>query len=183
MFATLRPQLGQLNLRVFPEAEDARTFDGEAHIEKNLLGWDARDLLLLDPFAMWRQAEHQPQRDRYRKIIDQLISQGESSALFTLFWTWGRAFPAAQGDLNGTGPQVRNGYQELREQLHLAGRHFIRVSWRWGLQFAMWVLVPDSHLTGLFKALQRSCNALRDHLLRGECRGQLSSPNVQVVID
>jgi hypothetical protein len=183
LFAALKPQLGQIEVRILPEEEDAGQFDGEAFIEKNISEWDSHDLVLLDPFAMWRQEEHQHQRDRYKNIFDQLIRAGDNSPLLILFWTWGRAFPVAEGDLGGTSKRVSNGYQDLREQLNKSGRHFIRVTWRWGLQFVMWILVPDSDLVELAAKLQRQCDALRDHLLARGCQGRLSNPNVQILID
>ena len=100
-----------------------------------------------------------------------------------LFWTWGRAFPIANGDLDGTNTPVANGYQELRDLLHQANRHFVRVTWRWGLQFAMWVLVPESHLKPLCDALQRHCNEARDHMFQGGCEDRLGNPNIKVVVD
>ena len=178
-----RRQGGVRPVRILPETEDERDFDGEAHIESNVSGWDSRDLVLLDPFAMWRQDQDQHRRNRYRKMVECLIARGQDSPLLILFWTWGRAFPVAEGDLADTNSPVDNGYQQLRRRLHGAGRHFIRVSWRWGLQFAMWVLVPDSHLSGLCSALQLQCNGIRDHLLRRGCGERLSSPDMQIVID
>jgi 23S rRNA A2030 N6-methylase RlmJ len=182
LFATMDDKLQQVEIRILPEPEDCREFDGEAHIEKHISEWDSRDLVLLDPFAMWRQEEHQQQRDRYRKIFDQLIRAGDNSPSLILFWTWGRAFPIAESDLEGTSKRVRNGYQDLRDQLHKSGRHFIRVSWRWGLQFAMWILIRDTHLSAFSAELQFQCDALRDHLLETGYQ-TLSSPNIQVVID
>ncbi len=183
LLATAGLQRSRLDLRILPEPEDESDFDGEAYIESNVSAWNSRDLVLLDPFAMWRQDHDQLRRNRYRRIVDLLIDRGQDSPLLILFWTWGRDFRIADGDLNGTNARVGNGYQELRDRLHQAGRHFIRVSWRWGLQFAMWVLVPDSHLNDLCVALQRQCNDVCDHLLRYGCRGRLASPNVQVIVD
>ena len=183
LFAEIRLQLGQLEVRIFPETEHDQEFDGEAYIESNVSEWDCRDLVLLDPFAMWRKAEDQARRNRYQRILNAIIAREQKSALLVLFWTWGRAFPVAEGDLRGTSQRVRNGYQDLRAQLHLAGRHFVRVSWRWGLQFVMWVLVPHSDLSDLATALKCQCDTLRDHLLHRGCRERLSSPDIDVVVD
>ena len=79
--------------------------------------------------------------------------------------------------------RVGNGYQELRGLLHQANRHFIRVTWRWGLQFAMWVIVPDSHLGALCGAVQRHCDELREHLQHRGCRDRLANSNIAVVVD
>lgn len=140
--------------------------DGERYIADNIRQWDSRDLVLLDPFAMWRQKCHQAQRDRYRKIMEVLTERAQDSALLALFWTWGRNFPAAEGDLHDTNDVVSGGYQDLRRLLHGAGRHFIRIVWRWDLQFAMWVLVPKSRQCDIATALRRHCRALRDRLQR-----------------
>ena len=154
--------------RVLPTAEGGRPFDGEQHIANNIGRWDSRDLVLLDPFAMWRQACHQAQRDLYGRIVDAVIAQGQESPLLALFWTWGRAFPAAEGDLQDTNCRVANGYQDLRARLLQAGRHLISIVWRWELQFAMWVLVPDSQQHALTTALRQRCHEVREHLLRSK---------------
>jgi hypothetical protein len=113
----------------------------------------------------------------------QVIAIRRDGPPFTLFWTWGRAFPVADGDLAATSKPVANGYQELRSVMHQAGKHFIRVTWRWGLQFAMWVSVPPSHLSPLRDALQERCDQVRNHLLERECGGRLEHPNINVRID
>jgi hypothetical protein len=183
VFASADSQLQRLDVRVLPESEDECDFDGELHIENNVSSWNSQDLVLLDPFAMWSQDKDQPRRNRYRQIIERLIARGQGSPLLMLFWTWGRAFPVADRDLDGTNSPVENGYQELRGVLHQANKHFIRVTWRWGLQFAMWVLVPESHLEALSAALQRRCDDIRDHLQQRGCRGRLANPNIEVVVD
>ena len=183
VFAAPGLQLLHVKVRILPESEDQRDFDGELHVENNVSAWNSQDLVLLDPFAMWRQDQDQPERNRYRRIIERLIARGQESPLLMLFWTWGRAFPIANGDLDGTNTPVANGYQELRDLLHQANRHFVRVTWRWGLQFAMWVLVPESHLKPLCDALQRHCNEARDHMFQGGCEDRLGNPNIKVVVD
>ncbi len=183
VFAAPGLQLPRVDVQILPDPENNVGFDGELHIERSMASWNAQDLVLLDPFAMWRQAQDQPRRNRYRRIVEQLIQRGEEAPSLLLFWTWGRAFPVADGDLDSTNEPVGNGYQELRNVLHQANRHFIRVTWRWGLQFAMWVLVPTPHLETLSAAIQLRCNELRDHLLRRGCRIQLANPNIQVVVD
>ena len=181
VFAAPGLELPRATVQILPNPENAANFDGELHIEQNIAEWDTRDLVLLDPFAMWRQRCHEPQRDRYRRIIEGLIQRGEESPSLILFWTWGNAFPVADGDLNGTNEPVGNGYQELRNVLHQANRHFIRVTWRWDLQFAMWVLLPSSHLEALSAAIQLRCDELRDHLLH---RGYtMAHPDIHVVVD
>ena len=78
---------------------------------------------------------------------------------------------------------MKNGYHQLRGRLHSAGFHFIRVKWRWGLQFAMWIVVPGEHLTMLREDLDMHCSALSHHLVRQGCRESLSHPSVEVSID
>jgi len=133
-------------------------------------------VVFLDPFAMWRQPGDQRKRNRYGTIVDSVIRRGTDAPSLILFWTWGRAFPIAEGDLDGSGKPVKNGYQELRARLHLAGFHFIRVKWRWGLQFAQWIVVPREHLTTLRDDIDMHCRALSLHLLQHGCRESLSHP-------
>ena len=168
VLAALGYSASEVESRVLPEADGARPFDGEQYIANNIGRWDSRDLVLLDPFAMWRQSHHQAQRDRYGRIVDAVIAQGQQSPLLVLFWTWGRAFPVAEGDLRDTNRRVSNGYQDLLDRLLQAGRNLISVVWRWGLQFAMWVLVPDSQQHALAAALRQRCGELNDHLSRSK---------------
>jgi 23S rRNA A2030 N6-methylase RlmJ len=171
----------EIRVCIFPEGEDGSQFDGESHIEDNVSSWGTQDLILLDPFAMWRQPHHQPQRDRYRRIIDELTARDDDSPQLILFWTWGRAFPVARGDLQGTTKLARNGYADMRALLHRADKHFIRVTWCWGLQFAIWVIVPKLHLDALRQIVQERCDQLRDHLRDDGCRFQ--DPNIDVRVD
>ena len=99
-------------------------------------------------------------RDRYGRIVDGLISRGANAPTLILFWTWGRAFPVADADLDGTAQPVRNGYAMLRDKLHGAGFRFVLIKWRWGLQFAMWVVVPDEHLEPLRDEISHYCDQL-----------------------
>ena len=178
VLAALGLSASRVESRVLPAVEDGRLFDGERYVETNIGRWDSRDLVLLDPFAMWRQARHQTQRDRYGRIVDTVITKGQESPLLVLFWTWGRAFPAADGDLQDTNPRVSNGYQDLRARLLQAGRYLISIVWRWDLQFAMWVLVPDSQRHRLTAALRQRCHEVRDHLPRSR-----NLPRVEVILE
>ena len=182
LFAEPGLQFPALHVRICPNPENEHDFDGELHIENNVAAWNSQDIVLLDPFAMWRKAKHQPLRNRYRQIMERLIARGDESPGLILFWTWGNAFLSADGDLNSINTPVANGYYGLRDRLHQVNRHFIRVIWRWGLQFAMWVLVAESHLNSLRTVLQDRCDELRDHLLHG-CKGRLGNPEVAVVVD
>jgi 23S rRNA A2030 N6-methylase RlmJ len=180
----LRSVLAELKLRthatVLPLEEQGQSFDGEEYISESVAGWGKQDLILLDPFAMWRQAEHQAQRDRYGAIIETLVARAGEAPSLILFWTWGQSFPSADGDLRGSAAVVRNGYSELRTKLHKASFHFIIVKWRWELQFAMWVVVPGVHLAAARDEIDSHCRLLTDHLTRNGYHGTLSRPQVEI---
>ena len=93
------------------------------------------------------------------------------------------AFPVADADLSGTAKPVRNGYQALRKKFRKSGFHFLVITWRWGLQFAMWVVDPQGHLAALRDAVAIHCRLLSDHLIRHGCSHSLKHPTVEVVID
>jgi hypothetical protein len=169
--------------RILAEEEPHQLFDGEAYVEQNIRHWGKQNIVLLDPFAMWRQPRDQHKRDRYGSIIDGLIRHGSQAPSLVLFWTWGQAFLAADGDLDGTAIPVRNGYSDLRARLHIAGFHFVLVKWRWGLQFAMWLVVPAGQLAMLRDDVDFHCQTLSNHLLRHGCRQNLSQPHIEISVD
>jgi len=168
---------------VLPEEEQSREFDGEAYIGRQISEWGQQNLILLDPFAMWRQPSDQRKRNRYGEIVEGLVRRGADAPSLIMFWTWGRAFPIAEGDLNGTIEPVRNGYAELRAKFHAGGFHFVLVRWRWGLQFAMWVVVRAMHLAALRDDIDLHCRSLSDHLNRHGCGHRLGHPAVEVAVD
>jgi len=168
---------------VLHKEDQSENFDGEAHIACKIKDWGRQDLVLLDPFAMWRQPSDQAKRDVYGAIIDGLVSRGPDALPLVLFWTWGNNFPVADADLNGTASPVRNGYAELRAKLHKGGFDFVLVKWRWGLQFAMWVVAPAGRLTALRDAIDCHCRLLSEHLIQHGCSQSLSHPHVAVTID
>jgi hypothetical protein len=172
-----------LSWSVLPEEQQGREFDGEAYIERNIGRLGKQNVVLLDPFAMWRQPADQRKRNRYCAIIEGLVNRGPDAPSLVLFWTWGRAFPIADGDLDGTATLVRNGYAALKAKLHNAGFHFVLVKWRWGLQFAMWVVVPVGHLTALRDNIDLHCRLLSNHLIQNGCSQSLSRPQIEVAID
>lgn len=166
---------------VFPLIESDNVFDGEAYVAENIAVWNKQDLILLDPFAMWRQPCHQAKRNQYKAIINGLIRRKNDAPLCIIFWTWGQAFPVAMGDLTGISKPVVGGYQDLRRALHAEGRRFIHVEWRWGLQFAMWIVVPLAQLISLHEEISLHCRLLTQHLVRyGHCP---ANPKVNVTID
>jgi hypothetical protein len=173
----------RLSWSIPPAAEQSEEFDGEVYIEQRIRGWKKQDVVLLDPFAMWRQPADQTKRDLYGSLVEGLLCHGADAPSIILFWTWGRAFDAADGDLNGTNEPRRNGYQDLRAKFHRAGFRFVLVTWRWGLQFAMWVVVPGEHLTALRDNIGMHCRLLRDHLVRHGCEHDLSLMVGKVAVD
>jgi hypothetical protein len=172
----------QLSMRVLPEPEQEGEFDGEAYIEQRIRKWGKQDLVLLDPFAMWRKRVHLSKRNRYAAIVDGLLSSGTDAPSLILFWTWGNNFRAADADLNGTATPAKNGYQELRAKFHGAGLHFLVITWLWGFQFAIWVVIPSEHVAALGDHIDIQCRLLSDHLIRHGCGRSLSHPMVRVTV-
>ncbi len=170
-----------VSLRVLPEEDDGREFDGEAYIGQRIGEWGKQDVILLDPFAMWREKKDQSKRNRYGAMVDALIRHREDAPSLILFWTWGQNFPVARGDMSGTNKPVKNGYQELQNRLHLKEFHFVRVTWCWGLQFAMWVVAPKEHLAALRNYIDLHCGLLSNHLQRHRC--EFKDQRVEVTID
>jgi hypothetical protein len=131
---------------------------------------------------MWRQKADQQKRNLYRQIFDTIVAKGDDSPVLCLFWTWGRAFPVADGDIAGTGTRVKNGYHDLKTLLQAHHRHFIRITWRWGLQFAMWLIAPKGILEELRIALDEASEDLRSQLIVNGCHNRLGNPHIEVAI-
>ncbi len=172
-----------LHVNVPPTGESGETFDGEAYIEQQIGTWGKRDVVLLDPFAMWRQAADQPRRDRYGAIFEALIRHGTDAPSLILFWTWGRAFPVADGDLDGTARPVRNGYATLRAKLHKLDSISC---WPSGVgafssQCGSWCRRSISQHSET--EIDKHCHQLSEHLIRQGCGENLSHPTVEVAID
>ena len=156
---------GEFCRTVLSDEDTAMKFDGEMHIEREIARWGTRDLILLDPFAIWLSPADQARRDRYGRIFDTLIQRGAKAPSLILFWTWGRRHQReAIDDLAGAARDgVENGYHGLRAKLHDAGLAFVRVKWCWKQWFAMWVLVPGLPpvgLTELERELQARCQLI-----------------------
>jgi len=75
---------------------------------------------------------------------------------------------------------LKNGYAELRAKLHEADRHFVVVNWRWELQFAMWVVVPTTHIKALREEIDLHCRLLTMHLIRKGYGPDLGYPRVEI---
>ena len=132
-----RPDAPDLTISV--PGRSGRTFDGEAYIADSVEGWDERDLILLDPFSMWRQRKHQQRRDLYREILVGAVTKG---CLVTIFFTWGNANRAADEDLSGDRVTPMNGYGDLLRWLKLVDVNVVTVKWIWRYRFAMWIVLP-----------------------------------------
>ena len=147
------------------KSDRANKFDGEAYIEREVATWGTRDLILLDPFAMWLSPDDQVRRDRYGRIFNALVQQGPDAPSLSLFWTWGSRHQAeAMEDLNNVPRDgVNSGYHGLRAKLHQAGLSFVRVQWCWKQWFAIWVVAPSlstEDITELARRLQADCDSV-----------------------
>jgi hypothetical protein len=129
---------------------------------------------------MWRQPEHQAQRDQYVAIVDGLIARADEGPSLILFWTWGQNYSSADADLDGTAEPVNNGYAEPRAKFHRVGLHLVIVKWRWGLQFAMWVLAPITYVQALRDEIDSHCRLLTYHLVRNGHVPGLDRPCVEI---
>lgn len=140
----VRPDTPDLTISV--PGRSGRTFDGEAYIADSVKGWDERDLILLDPFSMWRQRKHQQRRDLYRDILVGAVAKG---CPVTIFFTWGNANRAADEDLSGDRVTPMNGYGDLLRWLKLADVNVVTVKWIWHYRFAMWIVLPRREMSEL----------------------------------
>jgi len=152
----------RLSWHVLSDGDDAKELDGEAYIEREIGKWGARDLILLDPFAMWLSAEDQKRRARYGRILDAVVQHGGDAASLVLFWVWGSRHQNEAGkDLsNKARDGIDFGYHGLRSKLHGAGLEFVQVKWCWGQWFAMWIVLPRlsaDYLAELEHELQVHC--------------------------
>lgn len=139
-------------------------FDGESHLGEQVPGFDVADVVLLDPFSVWRRARLQPRRDRVRRIFDGLVAHGQRAPVLVCFFTWSSA-ELARADMAGTLAPVVNGYQDLLGLLTAAGRRVVVVRWIAGeLCFAMWLLAPDQHLDALRTEIALQCRRLVEQL-------------------
>ena len=155
----------RLSWNIPSDGDETKDFDGEGYIEREIGRWGSRDLILLDPFALWISQEDQKRRDRYGRFFDALIQRGNDAASLMLFWVWGSQNQhEALKDLDSVPRDgINSGYQGLRSRLHGAGIAFVRVRWCWGQWFAMWIAVPGlsaEHLAELEHEIEAHCRSV-----------------------
>ena len=154
--AALAEATGDLPVHLPGDDRPNGRFDGEMHIARSLPTWDRRDVVLLDPFGIWRRPKPAERRRRYRAIVEAYLARGSDAPPLCWFFVWSRD-DGGVADRSGTSPGRADGYRALRARLLEGGRTPIEIRWRWDLSCAMWVLVPS--------ALRRTLrDALQDHL-------------------
>ena len=159
--AVLDEAVGGTLCIALPDADrpDGR-FEGEMHVARALPSWNDRDVVLLDPFGLWRRPKLAERRGRYRAIVDAYVAH-ESAPPLALFFVWSNE-EAEEGDVTGDGVFVEDGYGALRERLRDGGREPLVVRWRWDLACAMWVLVPETVERPLRDALDHNLNEVAE---------------------
>lgn len=141
----------RLPVRLPGDDHPGARFDGETHIARSLPAWDRRDVILLDPFGVWRRPKLAHRRRRYRAIVEAYLARGTQAPPLTWFFVWSNA-EAGRGDRSS--PRIADGYGELGARLLGAGRAPLLVRWRWDLSCAMWILVPQDLRDALRAALE-----------------------------
>jgi hypothetical protein len=175
-----RPDTPGLTISV--PGRSGRNLDGETHIADSVKGWDQRDLILLDPFSMWRQLKHQRRRDLYRDI---LVGAVENGCPVTIFFTWGNANREADEDLSADRVTPMNGYGDLFRLLKLADVSVVTVKWIWRYRFAMWIVLPGSGMRELRDDIAASLRrevSLIDRLSDSSAIGRLHPDTVVDVV-
>jgi 23S rRNA A2030 N6-methylase RlmJ len=127
--------------------------EGERHIAEQMPGWTRRDVVLLDPFGLWRRPKLAERRERYRRIFEALATHPDPPAL-SMFFTW-TSDDNANADIAGIDP-VDNGYRDLAA---LAPSRII-VRWTWDIPCAMWLVVPAPCKQSMRDAVTRACSHL-----------------------
>jgi hypothetical protein len=131
-------------------------FDGETHVAESISQWGSRDLVLLDPFGLWRHLRHDERRARYRRILE-----ARRDCPMAIFFTWGQdargeavdceaeiaSNIVTVGHLADAAPDdetrratPHDGYGALRA---LLSDPVLRVRWRSDLRCAMWIAGVD----------------------------------------
>lgn len=78
--------------RVLGGTGDER-FDGETHIADRLSGWNHRDVVFMDPFAIWDRDRHAERRARYDRIFARL-AEHDDPPVWLIYFTWRHALAA-----------------------------------------------------------------------------------------
>jgi len=162
--------------------------DGESLISRGVTAWDERDLIVLDPFGLWRHRKHAFRRARYRRLLARWAALDARPSLFVFFtWgqdvvgegrdlahdqqlfrrTWGPVEPAIAAPY---GPAVVDGYRSLRAMTV----PLLRLRWHWDLRCVVWLSVPEQHLEPLRRALEVELDALFEALAPPEAWAELS---------
>ena len=145
-------------------------FEGERHVAEQLPGWGPRDVILLDPFGLWRRPKLAPRRARYRRLLDAWIARGEAAPPLSWYFTWSHE-ETANSEIQGQADAVSDGYQALLQRLRDAGRAPLQVRWRWEQTCAMWLLVTDELRQPLTERLDAALGALAEQMTRCGSRG------------
>ena len=160
-------------------------FDGETHIGQALPGYSRHDVVLLDPFALWRRQKLAYRRARYRAIVDGLNALGPDAPQVLWFFTWDPSLDDIEDHLHNTHPAVVDGYAALQRQL--APRCMVQVRWRWDLPCTMWLRIDESLAASLIDKLRHQLDALAEQtgenyersvslLASSACRYSAASP-------
>jgi 23S rRNA A2030 N6-methylase RlmJ len=110
--------------------------DGEALMAERLPQWDAQDVMLLDPFGIWRRPKLAPRRHRFRRLVRGWLASPARPAM-AWFFVW-----RSPGGTEEMAEGIDAGYAELYGELERAGHVPLVVRWRWDLDCAMWLLHP-----------------------------------------
>lgn len=162
--------------------------DGEGLIARQIGQWDARDLVVLDPFGLWRHAKHAFRRARYRRIIQRWAGLRSRPNLF-FFFTWGQdargeardlahdrsLFQRGWGPVEAMhpaphGPAIVDGYRGLRA----LAAPLLRLRWNWDLRCVVWLAVSEEQLEPLRRALAVELDALFGALAPPDAWAELS---------
>lgn len=167
---------------------DEQRVDGESLIARRVGQWDDRDLVVLDPFGLWRHAKHAFRRARYRRLIERWAGMRSRPNLF-VFFTWGQdargeardlahdcaLFRRVWGPVDSMhpapyGPAVVDGYRSLRA----LAAPLLRLRWNWDLRCVVWLAVSEAQLEPLRRALELELDALFGSLAPSDAWAELS---------
>lgn len=151
--AALAEAAGDLPIHLPGDDRRNGRFDGEMHIARSLPDWDQQDVVLLDPFGIWRRPKLAERRRRYRAIVDAYLARGGDAPPLCWFFVWSND-EAGDGDTSGTSPSIPDGYAALKARIRRGGPTPLVVRWRWDLSCAMWVFVPPALRSTLRHALE-----------------------------